>query len=78
MDWSPLHQLRSTAIGGGVGELQQWDDDKNLARILGGGTATAAFHYVLAFSGKSTASVLGKKDLVVNKHIHTYAVSNGQ
>ena len=37
VDWSPLHQLRSTAIGGGVGELQQWDDDKNLARILGGG-----------------------------------------
>ena len=42
------------------------------------GAATAAFHLVLAFSGKSTASVLGKKDLVVNKHIHTYAVSNGQ
>ena len=46
VDWSPLHQLRSTAIGGGVGELQQWDDDKNLARIWGGvgGSARAAFH----------------------------------
>ena len=69
-EWSPLHQLCSTAIGG-VGELQQ---DDNLARIFGG-LLLLLYCCRLSLSiglGKSTASVLGKKDLVVNKHIHTH------